>query len=104
LTCERCKEIQKIANDIRDCSLCPKPDGLLPENINAYEIYLLVRTQFIVAGMGDVIGLNYSAVLETIKLYIDDDSERRDVFEKVVYLSQFDLKKIHEEQKKSTKK
>lgn len=96
--------MQAQAGDKRDCALCPKPEELFPDNIPAYQIYLIVRNQFIVAGLGEVIGINQSSVLETIKLYIADEEERKDVFEKVLYLSQFDMNELAKAREKMPKK
>lgn len=58
-------------------------------------MYQMVNSQWIIAGMGDPIALNYATVLSVLELYIDDKDERTDVFEKIVFLSQLDLKKMH---------
>ena len=46
--------------------------------------------------MGTPIALNYSTVLDVLKVYKIDDEELVDCFEKIVYLSQLDIAKINE--------
>lgn len=48
-----------------------------------FSIYLLVRNQMKLTPMGDVIDLDYAAVLETIKLYVPADEVKK-TFEYVV--------------------
>jgi len=51
-------------------------------NIEFYNIYSLVRNQVKVTSMGDVIDLDYGAVLDVIKLYTTVD-KFKEVFEMV---------------------
>lgn len=53
------------------------------ENVEIWDIYLLVRNQVKVTPMGDIIGLDYVAVLDVIKLYFVADEIKR-VFESVL--------------------
>jgi len=41
-------------------------------NAEIWSLYLLVRDQLRMTPMGDIIGLDYGAVLDVIKLYTDD--------------------------------
>ena len=52
-------------------------------NVEFYGIYSLVRNQVRVAPMGEVIDLDYAAVLGIIKLYVDAD-KAKETFENVV--------------------
>lgn len=49
--------------------------------------------------MGEPLALNYSTVLSVLGLYIDDKEDLIEVFEKVVFLSQLDLKRMREKTK-----
>lgn len=62
------------------CSNCRVE--LLPENSDAANIYSVVKGQVIVAGMGQVIGLNQLAVWEAIDRF--QVINKLDCFEKVV--------------------
>lgn len=53
------------------------------ENVEIWNIYLLVRGQVKITSMGDIIGLDYVAVLDVIKLYFAADEVKR-VFESVL--------------------
>jgi hypothetical protein len=64
----------------------------------AYELYQLCQNQLIVSGFGDVIALNYSAVISVLNLYEVDD--RPLVFEKIIYISRFDIEKLNKKHKK----
>ena len=70
----------------------------------SYQLYLISRNQFIVTGFGDIVGYNYSTVLDLVKLYVPDEDERKIIFEKVIYLLQLELHKIWEDKKKKTDK
>jgi hypothetical protein len=62
-------------------------------------MYQMVNSQWIIAGMGEPLALNYSTVLSVLGLYIDDKEDLIEVFEKVVFLSQLDLKRMREKTK-----
>ena len=47
------------------------------ENIEIWNVYLLVRNQVKLTPMGDIIGLDYVAVLDVIKLYFVADEIKR---------------------------
>jgi len=47
-------------------------------------IYGLIRNQVRVTAMGEVVGLDYGAVLNVVKLYVKDDEEARRIFENVL--------------------
>ena len=99
MSCDQCLKAQFEADDVRDCGVCLKPT-MFPENIVPYQMYQLVNSQWIVAGMGEPLALNYATVLSVLGLYIDDKEDLIDVFEKIVYLSQLDLKAMREKTKK----
>jgi len=54
---------------------------LFSENIEAFEIFIQVRTQFNFAGMGSVIGLNYQSVEFVMNLY--DVEDKLDCFRRI---------------------
>jgi hypothetical protein len=84
-----------------DPSLCPVPE-LLPANVIPMEIFQLVRDQYIVAGLGTVVGINKVAVIEVMRLYsgcIDDPLE---CFEKCCVLASIEIAHIQELSNKST--
>lgn len=57
--------------------------GLDEENIEVWSIYSLVRSQVKVAPMGEIIGLDYAAVLGVIELYVAGNEIKR-IFESVL--------------------
>jgi len=57
--------------------------GLDERNVEFYNIYSLVRNQIRVAPMGDVIGLDHTAVLNDIELYVTADKVK-ETFESVL--------------------
>lgn len=60
-------------------------------------MYQIVRSQWIVAGLGTPIAINQATVLAVLNLYKVDDVI--DCFEKIVYLSQLDINKMNEKTK-----
>jgi hypothetical protein len=72
-SCEDCKASHKRKKKATPCSKCMPP--LLPQNEDAAFIYFKVQTQVLVAGMGDIIDLNYLAVEYVMRLYkIEDEA------------------------------
>lgn len=86
-----------------DISKCPVP-RLLPANVIPMEIFQLVRDQYIVAGLGTVVGINKVAVIEVIKLYGDIIDDPVDCFEKCCVLAQLEVHHIQEMSKKEEAK
>jgi hypothetical protein len=87
-------EMQSKWNDPKDCLSCKKAD-LLPENRAAWELYQIVRSQYITAGMdGTIIDINHSAIVDVLKLY---QCYNTDTFEKILCLSHLDIMKIHKQ-------
>lgn len=85
-------EMQSRYNDPKDCISCKKA-SLLPENKAAWELYQIVRSQYITAGMdGSIIDINHCAVVEILKLY---DCYDVDTFEKIIVLARLDINKIN---------
>jgi len=52
-------------------------------NTEVWDMYLLVRNQIKLAPMGEIIGLDYGAVLDTIKLYATNDDVKK-LFEQML--------------------
>ena len=65
----------------------PKDIILWPDNVEPLTIFNLVQTQWNVAPMGGVIGLNYQSVLSVIALYFKKKI-RRVIFEDVLKIEQ----------------
>lgn len=64
-------------------------------------MFQLVCNQFIVAGMGEVIGIDYNAVLAVLRLYDNDIEDPKDVFEKIVFLSGLQMQDINRRKPKT---
>lgn len=60
-------------------------------NIEVYEMYQLVGNQVRVTSMGEIIGLDYAAVINTIKLYIID-SDIKEIFEGILMCCRIEQK------------
>ncbi len=74
------------------CASCPKPLSLMPENEQAWEVFLLLASQLRVAGMGVVIGIDlapFEVVCNAKQIPMD---EREDILDKVVEASRLALK------------
>jgi hypothetical protein len=63
------------------CERCYVP--LDDSNAMVYGLYTLVRNQVRMTSMGDIVDLDYRAVLEVIKLYVAAD-ELKKTFERVL--------------------
>lgn len=83
---------------VPDLSKCPVPQ-LLPSNVIPMEIFQLVRDQYIVAGLGSVIGINKVALIEVIKLYGDYIDDPITCFEKCCVLAAMEVAHIQEASK-----
>ena len=92
-----------IGNDDPDPSKCPVPE-LLPANVTPVEIFQLVRDQYIVAGLGSVVGINKVALIEVIRLYGDMIDDQVDCFEKGCILAQLEVIRIQEISEQEQKK
>ena len=74
--CDLCRRRKKDP----PCAACmPR---LLPENEEALEVYQMVRGQWVTAGMGEVIDIDFKAV--DIALDVLGVEDRRECFKKVV--------------------
>lgn len=87
-SCEECeKRFEKLVKKPLPClsGECPygKPE-LLSVNHYAWELYLTLSGQVIIAGMGEPLGINYLAIQFIFDLYEITDSETRQLlFEKI---------------------
>lgn len=66
--------------------MCPfgKPD-LWVSNFFAWELYQKLSGQVIVAGMGEILGINFLAIGFIFDLYeVDDQIEKQVLFEKIL--------------------
>lgn len=96
-------EMQAQVNDTRDCVSCKKPAALLPENIAAYELFWLLRSQYTYVGMDAIpVGVSYSVVKDLLDIYEIED--RRICFEKIITLVTLDIREIHKERATTAKK
>ena len=93
--CETCKKLKGEAFDIRDCKIC-LPD-CFPENEDAEKIFLAVRDQYIMSGMGGPIAINQVAIHQAMDLY--EIEFKQDCFEKVVNVGRKFLNDYNEKQK-----
>jgi len=73
---------------------------ILPDNKDAVFIYLKGGNQVIVAGMGDIIGLNYLAFREMMDAY--KIQNQNDCWEKVQIIFR-EIRELAEERKESEK-
>jgi len=89
--CEGCKEIYGDKHEEPPCYEC-KPK-YLEENANAISIFFQVRDQWIM-GFDGPIALMHSAVHSQMELRGIKNKEQ--CFDKVMYLSKYDLKKSRE--------
>jgi hypothetical protein len=70
--------------------------GIWPENWHIVEAFLKCDTQWVVAGMGGVVGLNYSGVAVVLSLYNINDPE---VFAGIQIMEKAALKVMNRERK-----
>lgn len=80
LSCEACKHMHTMREEIPPCESCMPP--LLPENEPVVNVYSLVRNQVVTAGMGEVVDLNFTS-LKTVMDMLEVSDQRR-CFEKVL--------------------
>jgi len=81
--------------DYMDCKIC-LPD-CYEENIEAEKIFMVVRDQYIMSGMGGPIAINQVAIHQAMELY--DIEYKRDCFDKVVNVGRKFLNDLNEKQK-----
>lgn len=65
------------------CAKCGEPK-LLEDNAQTWNLFRLCQNQVLFAPDGTLLGLNYPAVLEILRLYEVEDT--KDCFEKIVYI------------------
>lgn len=83
MNCEDCAELYSKGTADREPP-CEQCFVLLDEsNVENWNIYLLVQNQIKVAPMGEIIGLDYAAVLNVIKLYVAADKVKK-TFESIL--------------------
>lgn len=79
----------------------PPCDGCLidlnPENVDAVNIFQVVRYQLIVGGMGTPMDINHLAVHEAIRTY--EIKNPKTCFEKVCRLSRWWISKLNKKEK-----
>lgn len=92
-----------MGNANPDPAKCPVPE-LLPANVIPIEIFQLIRDQYIVAGLGTVVGINKVALLGVIDLYRNLIDDPIDCFEKCCILAQIEVTHIQERSEAETKK
>src|SRR5690554_1446570 len=67
--CAACRTIQKQTATQYDCALCPdRSPKLLPENREAWTLWILANTQWRVSGFSPI-GLDYPAVFQIAEIY-----------------------------------
>lgn len=81
------------------CKECPRP-GLLPENVEAVNLFHACETQWQYAGRGVRVGLNYAAIEATMRMRETKDPQT--VFEKLQILEwevlNIDAKRANDDQ------
>ena len=82
LPCKACKATHARRGEPPPCDSCIPP--LMPENVDAINVYLLVRNQVITVGMGEVVDLHFPSV----KIMMDmlEVKNQRQCFDKVLYI------------------
>jgi len=98
--CETCKKIKGDSFDIADCELCLP--SILPENEDAEKIFMVVRDQYIMSGMGGPVAINQVAIHEAMELY--NIEFKQDTFEKVVMVGRQFLQYYNEKKKEEADK
>jgi hypothetical protein len=56
------------------------------ETIKTWELYTIIYNQVRVSPTGEIIGLDLTAVICTLGLYISDEQERADMLERMVFI------------------
>lgn len=84
--CEICANLHAEKGRDPPCDSCSI--DLLPENVETVQLYNLVRGQVLLTALGDSIDLNYTSVIEVMKLIGVEDS--RDVFLSIVKCFEFE--------------
>ena len=74
------------------CASCPKPLGLMAENVQAWEVFVVLATQLRVAGMGTITGIDLSAFEVVCNAKDVPQYERSDVMDKVLEISRIACK------------
>ena len=87
--CELCEELKQ--NKPTPCDKC-LPE-LMPENLEAWKIYVVCSGQLIV-GSGGPIDINHQAVHEALRLY--DIQDKRGCFERVILIARHMIAKMNE--------
>jgi hypothetical protein len=94
--CDQCREMWAERNE-RGISGEPPCDQCrvecLPANVDAQNIFRIVRGQLIMGGMGGVVDINHIAIHEAMRLYRVKD--RKKCFEKVLILAGWWIKKLN---------
>ena len=72
-SCEECQAVYKKGHLNPPCDECMPP--LDPDNVAAFRVYAFVRGQYIVAGMGDVIDINFDAVESAMRRFNETDDD-----------------------------
>lgn len=67
MSCEECVGIHEQLGSTPPCQSCGKP-VLLPENIEAWEIYQVVASQIIMS-MGVIIGISIPAIVNVLNIF-----------------------------------
>lgn len=86
---------------VPDLAKCPVPTPL-PANVLQLELFQLYRDQYIVAGLGTVVGIDKNVMFNVMKMYegiIDDPIV---MFEKLCILAHLEVLNIQEKSEKQT--
>lgn len=90
--CNVCRDIYEKKHEDPPCEKCVP--AILPGNEDALRVYLMVRNQVIVVGMGTPIDLDFNAIEFILNLY--KIRNKKEVFEKVIMVSRYILEEAKE--------
>lgn len=84
--------------------LCPygKPD-LWQSNTFAWQLFQECSSQVITAGMGEILGIDYSAIDFLFRLYkIEDEWYKQCLFEKIITIDRVRVLELHKKNQRET--
>lgn len=84
----------------KSCERCPAVD-LLPENFTAWEVFQRTYSQVLTVGMGEVIGVNISAVVMVMDIMQIDVKDRAELFDKVTAAHSIYIEQLRKKSKKA---
>jgi len=86
MSCEQCYNFWTKRNQETPCGPCPKPI-LASANYTAWEVFLSLTSQLKTAGMGGVLGVDYSSLPAVFEAYGVPEEHFRFEFEKIAIIN-----------------